>query len=806
MTNGAEGKDPPPVSSAQVPDSPTFCEGSTNKPAPIATDIEALRERAEVRWQAIVKKSPVAFDSPLAADPKSMRHDLQVHQIELELQNEELRLAKDALEASHARYIDLYDLAPVGYCTVTSDKDIVVQANLTLASLLGVPRNALVNRPFSSHVMREDQDSWYLLRKQCLGSEETKSCELRIHDVQQTPFWALLSVRAVVGNDGTHNLHISLRDVSAFRLTRDKLVASEERYRTLAQDMPLYVVATLPDGTLTYLNDAFAGLVGVHAHDLVGRNYFEALSAQDKARAEALLASLTPEHPVATHEQRWTATDGQERTHEWTVRGFFDDARKLLRLQAVGQDITAVKAYQSQLEHIAHFDTLTNLPNRLLLADRLQQSMAQAQRRGQKLAVAYLDLDGFKTVNDRYGHAVGDQLLVKLANAMKGTLREGDTLARLGGDEFVAVLIDLDIPDSCVPMLTRLLDAASEPVHLSGQMLQVSASVGVTFYPQALDVEADQLLRQADQAMYQAKLAGNNRYHVFDAVQDSSIRGHHGSLERIRLALAQQEFVLHYQPKVNMRSGKVIGAEALIRWQHPQKGLLPPAAFLPEIEDHPLAVELGEWVIETALAQIQMWRAAGLDLSVSVNVGARQLQQGDFVKRLQSILAKHPQVSPTSLELEVLETSALSDIAQMVKVIEDCASIGVRFALDDFGTGYSSLTYLKRLRVAFIKIDQSFVCDMLDDPDDLAILQGVMGLAAAFKCKVIAEGVETVAHGTLLLQLGCDKGQGYGIARPMPPEQMPEWAATWKPDPAWSALASVEKAPRSLAALHERRG
>jgi EAL domain-containing protein (putative c-di-GMP-specific phosphodiesterase class I) len=226
----------------------------------------------------------------------------------------------------------------------------------------------------------------------------------------------------------------------------------------------------------------------------------------------------------------------------------------------------------------------------------------------------------------------------------------------------------------------------------------------------------------------------------------------------------------------------------LVRWQHPERGLLTPATFLPLIEDDPLAVAVGEWVIDTALVQIELWRAAGLDLPISVNVGARQLQQSDFVERLNVILAAHPQVSPTSLELEVLETSALADMAQVSQAIESCAQIGVKFALDDFGTGYSSLTYLKRLRVAMLKIDQSFVRDMLDDPDDLAILQGVIGLATAFKREVIAEGVETVAHGTLLLQLGCELAQGYGIAPPMPAELIPDWVATWHPDVAWSEL------------------
>jgi EAL domain-containing protein (putative c-di-GMP-specific phosphodiesterase class I) len=291
--------------------------------------------------------------------------------------------------------------------------------------------------------------------------------------------------------------------------------------------------------------------------------------------------------------------------------------------------------------------------------------------------------------------------------------------------------------------------------------------------------------------MYQAKQAGKNRYHVFDAEQDRSLRTIHETLDRIRRALAEHEFVLYYQPKVNMRTGTVIGAEALIRWQHPEKGLLPPAVFLPVIENHPLAVEIGEWVIETALSQIEIWQASGFTLPVSVNIGARQLQQANFVERLQARLAAHPAVPPSSLELEVLETSALEDLTHVSQVIAACRQIGVQFALDDFGTGYSSLTYLKRLAVAQLKIDQSFVRDMLEDPEDLAILEGVLGLATAFRRQVIAEGVETVGHGEMLLQFGCELAQGYGIARPMPAAGIPDWLAAWHPDPSWMDRPAV---------------
>ena len=439
-----------------------------------------------------------------------------------------------------------------------------------------------------------------------------------------------------------------------------------------------------------------------------------------------------------------------------------------------------------QLEHLAHFDSLTGLPNRVLLADRLRQAMSQCLRRDASLAVVYLDLDGFKPINDRHGHAIGDQLLVLLAQRLKEVLREGDTLSRIGGDEFVAVLVDLESPRDCEPVLRRLLESTTIPFIVDGLTLAVSASIGVTLYPQDKG-DADLLLRHADQAMYQAKQGGKNCYHLFDVARDAATITRHETRERIRRGLIANEFVLHYQPKVNMRSGAVIGVEALIRWQHPELGLLPPASFLPVIEDHPLVTQIGEWVINEALTQIESWNAAGLNLPVSVNVDASHLQQADFVAQLTRRLAAHPGVRCGQLELELLESSSLDDVDRVAGIIRACQSLGVLCSLDDFGTGYSSLTYLKRLPANTLKIDRSFVHDMLDDPDDLAIVQGVIGLATAFRRAVIAEGVETVVHGVRLLTLGCLLAQGFGIARPMPADQIADWVRRWRPDPIWAA-------------------
>jgi diguanylate cyclase (GGDEF)-like protein/PAS domain S-box-containing protein len=546
------------------------------------------------------------------------------------------------------------------------------------------------------------------------------------------------------------------------------------------------ILITDNKGRIVEVNAMFTQITGYSREEAMGQNPRTLLSSgrHDKAfftaRTRALLENG---HWVG---EVWNRRkNGEDFAEMLTISVVRDPAGAVLNYVALFTDITPLKKHQDELEHIAHYDALTGMPNRVLLADRLQQAMLQSQRRNNALAVAYLDLDGFKPVNDQYGHEVGDQLLVTLSQRMKASLREGDTLARIGGDEFVALLVDIGERRDCEHLLARLLQVASTPVRVEGVTLQLSASIGVTLYPQD-NADADQLVRHADQAMYLAKQAGKNRFHLFDVAKDAAIQSQRESLEHIRVALDRQEFVLYYQPKVNMHTGAVVGAEALIRWQHPERGLLAPAAFLPVIEGHPISVELGEWVIHTALNQVAQWRDGGLDIGVSVNIGALQLQQPGFVERLGALLAAHPTVPAQSLELEILETSALEDMAQISEVMHACQAIGVRFALDDFGTGYSSLTYLKRLPAELLKIDQSFVRDMLTDVDDLAIVKGVIGLASAFRRSVIAEGVETVAHGQTLLALGCVLAQGYGIARPMPASDLPGWARQWRPDASWT--------------------
>lgn len=552
------------------------------------------------------------------------------------------------------------------------------------------------------------------------------------------------------------------------------------------------ITLTDASGAILDVNPSFTRITGYDRQDVLGRNPRVLQSGRhDREFYVAMWRSI-----MDTGNWRGEIWNRNKRGEVYpellSISAVRDENDHITNYVAVFADIGRIKDQERQLTQMAYYDALTELPNRALLADRVVQAVAQTQRSKAMMAICYLDLDGFKQVNDTWGHEAGDRVLIDIAGRMKEALRGGDTVARLGGDEFVVLLLGLNNAEECDGALQRLLHRVSQPLaHLPGQVA-LSASIGVTMYP-ADNADPDTLMRHADQAMYQAKLAGKNRYHIFDPAQDNSIREHHEGVEHIRHALERREFLLYYQPKVDMRRGCVIGAEALIRWNHPTKGILPPSAFLPVIEDDPLAVDVGEWVIDTALGQLEQWAAAGLALTISVNIGAQQLQRDDFVDRLKAIMARHPGVSPDRLELEVLETSALADIDQVSQLIEACERIGVHFALDDFGTGYSSLTYLKRLRVATLKIDQSFVRDMLDDTHDMAILEGIIGLAAAFRREVIAEGVETLAHGTALLRLGCEQAQGYGIARPMPADKFPGWVAAWRPEADWSAIEPLSR-------------
>jgi diguanylate cyclase (GGDEF)-like protein/PAS domain S-box-containing protein len=546
------------------------------------------------------------------------------------------------------------------------------------------------------------------------------------------------------------------------------------------------ILITDKNGKILEVNNTFTKITGYSRQEAIGQN--PRMLKSSRQSTEFYLAMWkTLERRGYWSSELWNKRkNGEVYPEMQSIIAVRDVDGNLMHYVSMFTDITERKAHQQELEHTAHHDMLTNLPNRAQLAKKLTVALKQSQRRGKILALAYLDLDGFKRINDTYGHCTGDQFLISISKHLEQSLRSGDFLARIGGDEFVAVLTDLDSASECEPILQRMLIAASQNIICGQEILKVSTSIGVTLFPQNGD-DPDLLLRQADQAMYHAKGEGKSCYRFFDIDLDESTRTHRESIDHIRKAFEKNEFVLYYQPKVNMETGIVVGAEALIRWLHPQEGTLLPDKFLPMIESHSISIKIGEWVVQTVLQQITSWQEQGLVLPVSVNIGANQLQSANFVAGLAKALADAPQIPPNLLELEILETSAIEDMAQVSELMHACLQMGINFSLDDFGTGYSSLTYLKQLPVVQLKIDRSFVRDMLTDNSDLAIVKAVIGLADIFNRDVIAEGVETKAHGNKLLSLNCVIAQGYGIAEPMPADAFPFWVKRWQLDPIWTA-------------------
>jgi diguanylate cyclase (GGDEF)-like protein/PAS domain S-box-containing protein len=615
---------------------------------------------------------------------------------------------------------------------------------------------------------------------------------------------AALLIVAIIA--GAAFLILRLRDQLAARA--DALQRKEAHYRALldhtASGFLLHEVlydqrGRAVDSRILQVNPAYEEITGLSAHDLVGHRASQALPAAENhwrdVYARVIESGRADSYEYCSESSgRWFAvTVYVPRPREFAV---------ILR------DITDTKAQSSQIEQLADHDPLTGLPNRVLLADRLRQAILQAERRQELVAICYVDLDDFKPVNDRYGHVVGDALLVEVAERLKASLRAGDSVSRIGGDEFVLLLTDIAAPDLLESLLNRVLASVSLPYHVNGVTAVISASIGVTLFPND-SADPDVLLRHADHAMYAAKKSGRNRYHLFDPGHEKLARMQREMLDELQQALERGEFRLLFQPILHLRSERIVGVEALLRWQHPRRGLLGPAEFLPYVEETDLMVAIGDWVLDEALREARAWHALGAGLKVSVNVAARQLQEPDFLDRLRRYLAAPTPLPPQLLELEITESVALDDMLLVAGIIESCREIGIGFALDDFGTGYSSLSYLRHLPAGTLKIDQSFVRDVLDNGDNLAIIEAIVGLGAAFSSAVVAEGVESAAHGVLLLHVGCDLAQGAAIAPAMAAAQVLPWIAAFKPDPSWQALAgrafAKEDFPLLLTEVEHRR-
>ena len=556
-------------------------------------------------------------------------------------------------------------------------------------------------------------------------------------------------------------------------------VQTEARFEALVQNVSDVIALHAADGRLLYLSPSAGRLLGYEgdAGELVGFTVDEYVHPDDLPLLATTFAAWATDEGVGDAvEYRVRSNDGQWRIFESIGVNLLHDPA-VAGVVVTTRDVTERRRVEEQLEHRALHDPLTELPNRALFRDRLSQATARTERTASSAAVFFIDVDRFKTINDSLGHQVGDEVLVAVGHLLAAAVRPGDTVARLGGDEFAVCCEDVDDEDAALLLADRLQRVLRLPFRIAGRELFVTVSIGIALSPPGRAADPDALLRQADTALYRAKERGRDRFELFDhAAREAGVD--HFELENsLRRALDRNELTVHFQPEIRVEDGAVVGVEALVRWEHPEHGLLPPAAFIPLAEETGLIVPIGAWVLRHACREVVTWNtgvAAGRPLLLSVNLSARQLAQPDLVDVVAAALADTG-LPPELLCLEITESVLMSDSNATVQTLEELKELGVQLAVDDFGTGYSSLLYLKRFPVDILKVDRSFVDGLGRDPEDSTIVAAVVRLAHSLGLQAIAEGVETPEQLAALRPVACDWAQGYHWARPLPARDLTAW-------------------------------
>lgn len=571
-----------------------------------------------------------------------------------------------------------------------------------------------------------------------------------------------------------------IRDVTDRKALEQALFAEKERAQVTLNSIGEAVLSTDLSGEVTYLNRVAERMTGWSCAEAVGRPLAEVFNiidgetretAQNRVELAVRLSKTVPSNCILVRR------DGFESPITDSAAPIHDREGLTTGAVIVFHDVSAERAMSLRLSHLAQYDVLTDLPNRTLLNDRLAQAIASARRRGTGLAVLFVDLDRFKHINDSFGHAMGDVLLQSVAQRLLACVRVSDTVSRLGGDEFVIVLSELDQVEDAAITANKALTLLAAPHSVAGHDLDVTVSIGISTFPYD-GQDAGTLIKNADTAMYHAKENGRNSYQFFEKemnVRAVELQALEGSL---RHALERQEFVLHYQPKVNLETGAITGAEALIRWLHPDRGLVPPAQFVPIAEDTGLILPIGQWILREACRQARAWLDAGLGpMPVAVNISTVEFRSKHFLERIRSILMETG-LEPAFLELELTESVLMQHPESTASALRELKSIGVRLAVDDFGTGYSSLSYLRRFPIDVLKLDQSFLHDIArPETKDAAIVNAVITMGKSLKHRVIAEGVETEEQLAFLRAHRCDEGQGFYFSPPVAPEQFAELLA-----------------------------
>jgi diguanylate cyclase (GGDEF)-like protein/PAS domain S-box-containing protein len=565
----------------------------------------------------------------------------------------------------------------------------------------------------------------------------------------------------VVGSMGVH------KDVTERRLAEEALRESEARYRLMAENSTDMISRTSNLGIILYASDASRRLLGYEPSELIGHSFYDFIFEVDREEVR-YLSSLIHESGPTTFAYRVEKKDGSLVWFETTSRSVRDVVTgEIHEIVGVSRDVTERKRVEEQIEYQAYHDALTGLPNRRLFRDRLTVALAHARRMKHPLAVMFLDLDRFKVVNDTLGHSIGDELLKSIAARLQASLREEDSVARMGGDEFTVLLADLKTIDDAAKIAQKVLDTVAQPLQIEGTELFITTSIGIALFPNDGDT-AEALLANADHAMYRAKDAGRNSCQMFTAAMNSRALERLSLENDLRHALDRGEMQLHYQPQINIATGRITGVEALLRWNRPGFGVVGPKEFIPIAEETRLIVPIGEWVLREACRQAMAWqsdRAGGFRMAV--NLSPRQFQNNDLPQLIASALEESG-LAPGDLELEITESLAMQNTARTVTMLQRLREMGVRIAIDDFGTGHSSLNYLRSFPIDSLKIDQEFVQEIEGSAADRAIVSAVIGMARGLSLRVTAEGVETDGQLAYLREQGCEEVQGFLFGVPVP--------------------------------------
>jgi diguanylate cyclase (GGDEF)-like protein/PAS domain S-box-containing protein len=633
----------------------------------------------------------------------------------------------------------------------------------------------LFNKRLSYDSITHDEDRARVRAeiRACLQQSGRFDCEYRIMHASGEPRWVWERGSGVFDDDGTLlAIEGIVQDITARKKSTNALREAERRYYNLFENAIEGIFRTTRGGQFLDANPALARIFGFDSPiELIRmhKDLHAQLYVQPGRRAEFI--SLVETHgSVSGFESQIYRRNGEIIWISENARAVFDDDGSLVCFEGTIEDVTERKLYQARIEQQAKYDTLTGLANRSLLNERLQQAVEFAAAHNTRLAVVFVDLDRFKFINDSLGHHVGDDLLRAIAARLKANIRDGDTVARLGGDEFVLLINGQREPNAVALMLERLLDDISQPWSIPQGDFTFTCSMGVALYPDDGD-SAETLLKHADSAMYRAKETGRNNFQFFTAQLNALITERLDLENKLRRALERQQFQLNYQPRIDMRTGEIVGVEALIRWHASEDELVAPSRFIPIAEEIGLIAPIGKWVLKTACAQNKAWQDAGLPpLVVSVNVSARQFRQDDLVRTIAEVL-RETALEARYLEIELTESAVMHDAEQFVAMLNELNDLGVQIAIDDFGTGYSSLSYLKRFPVDRLKVDRSFVQDIATDSDDATIVRTIIALGHNLGLKVVAEGVETEQQLQFLRENDCDELQGYLYGKPLSAEE-----------------------------------